>query len=213
MIIYQEMIAMKEIFNVMNLVKCSYDTLPRDNPDTYIILPKPLKGTLFVSFDNLGYMSGQVRVRGNAGGKYPFHYLEMIEYVFGREENTIEVCSGSVNEKCFTVDLNPETNPQIVDDGQTLYKIPNDMFNRWRCDPPYNENTARKMYGTDLPKPIRLLEAGARVCRKGSLMFMLLGPTNYQWHPKGTKRIAYIDMTVVPNNEVRCLNVFYKYGD
>jgi len=42
---------------------------------------------------------------------------------------------------------------------------------------------------------------------------MLLGPTNYQWHPRGTKRIAYIDMTVVPNNEVRCLNIFYKYGD
>ena len=101
---------------------------------------------------------------------------------------------------------------KLVDDGQTLYKIPNGMFNRWRCDPPYNENTARKMYGTDLPKPIRLLEAGARVCKKGSLMFMLLGPTNYQWHPRGTKRIAYIDMTVVPNNEVRCLNIFYKYG-
>ena len=158
-------------------------------------------------------MSGQARVRGNGGGKYPFHYLEMLEYVFGREENTIEVCSGSVAEKCVTVDLNPETNPQIVDDGQILNKIPNDIFNRWRCDPPYNENTARKMYGTDLPKPIRLLEAGARVCKKGSLMFMLLGPKNYQWHPRGTKRIAYIDMTVVPNNEVRCLNIFYKYGD
>ena len=44
-------------------------------------------------------------------------------------------------------------------------------------------------------------------------MFLLLGPVNYQWHPKGTTRIAYIDMTVVPNNEVKCLNVFYKYGD
>ena len=204
---------MKATFNVMDLICCPYDTLPREKPDSYIILPKPLKGTLFVSFDNPGYMSGQIRVRGNGDGKYPFHYLEMIEYVFGREENTIEVCSGSIAEKCVTVDLNPETNPQIVDDGQTLYKIPNGMFNRWRCDPPYNENTARKMYGTDLPKPIRLLEAGARVCKKGSLMFMLLGPTNYQWHPSGTKRIAYIDMTVVPNNEVRCLNIFYKYGD
>lgn len=64
---------------------------------------------------------------------------------------------------------------------------------------------ARKIYGTDLPKPIRLLEARARVCKKDSLLFLLLGPVNYQWHPKGTKRIAYIDTTVVPNNEVRCL--------
>ena len=88
---------MKATFNVMDLIRCPYDTLPREKPDTYIILPKPLKGTLFVSFDNPGYMSGQIRVRGNGDGKYPFHYLEMIE-------NTIEVCSGSVAEKCVTVD-------------------------------------------------------------------------------------------------------------
>lgn len=204
---------MKEAFNVMNLIRCPYDALPKDNPDTYVIRPKPLKGTLFVSLDNLGFMSGQVRVRGKGGGEYPFHYLEMIDYVFGKEENTIEVCSGSVNGGCLTVDINPVANPRIVDDGQTLVKIPNDTFNRWRCDPPYNKDTARKMYGTNLPKSIRLLEAGARVCKKHSLLFLLLGPVNYQWHPKGTRRIAYIDMTVVPNNEVRCLNVFYKYAD
>jgi hypothetical protein len=91
----------------------------------------------------------------------------MIDYVFGREENTIEVCSGSISE-CFTMDVNPKTNPRIVDDGQTIAKIPNDTFNRWRYDPPYNKKTAKKMYGTYLPKSIRLLEAGARVCKKGS---------------------------------------------
>lgn len=204
--------AMKEAFNVMNLIRCPYDVLPKGSPDTYVIMPKPLKGALFVTFENLGFISGQVRVRGKGGGEYPFHYLEMIDYVFGKEENTIEVCSGGVNGGSFTVDINPKTNPRIVDDGQTLVKIPNNTFRRWRCDPPYNKDTARKMYGTDLPKSIRLLEAGARVCKKHSLLFLLLGPVNYQWHPKGTRRIAYIDMTVVPNNEVRCLNVFYK-GD
>lgn len=102
------------------------------------------------------------------------------------------------------MDINPETNPQIVDDGQSLAKNSSNSFNRWRCDPPYNKDTARKMYRTDLPKPVRLLEAGARICKKDSLLFLLLGPTNYQWHPKGTRRIGYIDMTVVPNNEVRC---------
>jgi hypothetical protein len=204
---------MKKAFNVMNIIMCPHETVPKDSPDTYIIMPKPLKVALFVTFENLGFMSGQVRVRGKGGGEYPFHYLEMIDYVFGKEENTIEVYSGSVNGGCFTVDINPKTNPQFVDDGQILAKIPNNTFSRWRCDPPYNAETARKMYGTDSPKPIRLLEAGARVCRPHSLLFLLSGPTNYQWHPKGTRRIAYIDMTVVPNNEVRCLNIFYKYAD
>ncbi|MGE5661339.1 MAG: hypothetical protein ACM3X1_03745 [Ignavibacteriales bacterium] len=61
-----------------------------------------------------------------------------------------------------------------------MTKIPSGSYNRWRCDPPYNKDTARKMYGTDLPKPIRLLEAGARVCKKHSLLFLLPGPVNYQ---------------------------------
>ena len=210
---HQKETTMKQEFDVMNLIKCPYETVPSYKPDSYIIRPKPLKGIVFVSFKNIEFMSGQIRVRGRGGGKYPLHYLEMIDYVFGREENTIEVCSGSVNGGCSTVDINPETRPQIVDDGETLSKIPSNIYSRYRADPPYNEYTARTMYGTDLPSPIRLLEAGSRVCKKGSLLFLLLGPTNYQRHPKGTKRIACIFLTVVPNNEVRCLNIFYKYGD
>jgi hypothetical protein len=87
------------------------------------------------------------------------------------------------------------------------------MFNRWRCDTPYNSRTAKKIYETDLPVPSKLLKAGARVCKPGSLMFLLLGPQNYQIHPKGVKRIGYIDISVVPNNGIRCLNIYYKYED
>jgi hypothetical protein len=80
---------MKETFNVMNLIRCPYEALPKDNPEIYVILPKPLKGILFISFNNLGFISGEVRVRGKGGGKYPFHYLEMIDYVFGTEKNIV----------------------------------------------------------------------------------------------------------------------------
>jgi hypothetical protein len=48
---------------------------------------------------------------------------------------------------CFTVDINPETKLDLVGDAQTLVGIPNNKFNRWRCDPPYNQNTALKMCG------------------------------------------------------------------
>ncbi len=92
-----------------------------------------------------------------------------------------------------------------------MSSVPNTRFNRWRGDPPYNVKTAKKMYGTDLPEAMKLLKAGTRVCKVGSLMFLLLGPQNYQWHPKGVKRIGWIAITVVPNNEVRALNIFYKF--
>jgi hypothetical protein len=141
----------------------------------------------------------------------------MIDAVFGKEDNTIEVCGGMIRKyrhtSCYAVDINLETNPDLVDDAQKLSSVPNNRFNRCRADPPYNSVTARKMYGTDLPSSIKLLKAGARVCKVGSLMFLLLGPKNYQWCPEGVKRIGCIAFTVVPNNEFRALNIYYKYAD
>jgi hypothetical protein len=206
-------------FNVLNLIRCKYDLIIREigNQEYYVIPATPATGLLYITKNNPEFISGQIRVRGRDNGSYPFNYLEMIESIFGEEENTIEVCSGNIRKHscmtCFTVDPNPETKPDLVADGQTLSSLPNNTFNRWRGDPPYNDKTAEKMYGTSLPSPIKLLKAGARVCKVGSLMFLLLGPQNYQWHPKGVKRIGCIAITVVPNNEFRALNIFYKYAN
>lgn len=202
--------------NILSLIKCRYYPLP-PSPEpatTYIILPKPLKGALFITKDNPSFISGHVRVRGKNGGQYPYRLVQMIDYVFGPEYNAIEVCSGKVTgliDGITTVDINPANNSTIVDDGELLSTITNNHYNRWRSDPPYNITTAKEMYGTGLPNPLKLLKAGARVCKPGSLLFLLLGPQNYQQHPAGTKRIGYINLTVVPNNETRCLNIFYKY--
>ncbi len=69
------------------------------------------------------------------------------------------------------------------------------------------------MYRTVLPKTGKLLKAGAWVCKVGSLMFLLLGPQNYQMCPPGVQRIGWIAMTIVPNNELRAVHIFYKYAD
>jgi len=231
---------------ILDLIKCKYEVLTDGTSNKYnIILAGPAKGVLYITENSPDYVSGQLRMRGKDGGRYPYNYLEMIDYIFGKEENTIEVCSGSIRGRnamsvpesnttveenkssllsipqlalsqyssCFTVDINPDTKPDYVADGQILDGIPNGIFSRWRCDPPYNAKTAKEMYRTDLPNPSQLLKAGARVCKPGSLMFLLLGPQNYQIHPKGVKRIGYIDISVVPNNEIRCLNIYYKFAD
>ena len=44
-------------------------------------------------------------------------------------------------------------------------------------------------------------------------MFLLLGPKNYQICPQGVKIIRWIGLTVVPNSELRTLNIYYKYAD
>jgi hypothetical protein len=178
----------------------------------------PATGILYVTANSPNFISGHLRLRGRGHGQYPYKYLEMIDSIFGKEDNTIEVCSGSVRGRgssytCFTVDINPETRPDLVADAQILDGVSNNEFSRWRCDPPYNENTAQKMYRTKLPVTSELLKAGVRVCKVGALLFLLLGPQNYQWCPPGVKRIGWIAITVVPNNELRALNIFYKYAD
>lgn len=203
-------------FNVLNLIQSNHIKSLEHGNNTYATIPAdPATGVLYVTQNNPEFISGHVRMRGRNNGSYPYKYLEMINALFGKEDDTIEVCSGRIKkhgDQCFAIDINPSTNPDLVDDAQILSSVSNNTFNRWRCDPPYNAETAMKMYGTALPSRIQLLKAGARVCDRGSLMFLLLGQ-NYQSHPEGVKRIGCIMITVVPNNEIRCLNVFYKHAD
>jgi hypothetical protein len=196
--------------SILELIKCKYQSL--DN--YFIIQATPATGILYITNDSPYFLSGHVRLRGRNNGKYPFRYLEMVDRIFGPENNTIEVCShDSKFKNAVTVDINPAHKPDIVDDAQTLNKIDNNQFNRWRCDPPYNSNTARAMYNTELPITSKLLKAGARVCKKNSLLFLLLGPQNFQWTPAGVRRIGWVSITIVPNNELRALHIFHKFGE
>ena len=108
------------------------------------------------------------------------------------------------------MDIRPDVNPNHVADGQDMPIFQDETFDRWYCDPPYNEENALKMYDTRLPSRQKLLKEGARVIKKGSLMFFLLGAVNYQYCPKEIERIGMIFITIVPNNEIRTLNIYHK---
>ncbi|HET7147986.1 MAG TPA: hypothetical protein VFI73_05745 [Candidatus Nitrosopolaris sp.] len=134
-------------FNLLNLLRCKYKEEEYGN-QKYIVIPAtPAKGILYITQNSLGYISGHIRARGRENGSYPYNYLEMIDTVFGKEDNTVEVCAGILKRhgytNCFTVDVNPNTNPDLVDDGQILSSIPNNTFKRARFDPPYNAVTAK----------------------------------------------------------------------
>jgi hypothetical protein len=177
-----------------------------------IYLAEPAKGVLYVTERSKHFISGHVRMLGKTAGQYPYHYLDMINSLFGPDDNTIEVCSGGVLHDAAktTVDIKTDF-ADFKDDAQNLLSQEDETFTRWRCDPPYNEETAKKMYGTDVPVTRRLLYAAERVCKPGSLMFLLLGPQNYQWAPLGCVRVGWMGITVVPSNELRALHIYYKY--
>ena len=93
----------------------------------------------------------------------------MIQNIFGDANNAIEVCSNSIkaNSLLTTVDIRPDVKPHYVADGQDMSEFFEDeKFDRWYCDPPYNEENALKMYDTRLPSRQKLLKEGARVIKK-----------------------------------------------
>jgi len=201
------------MIDVRDIIKAPWTPCNLDGYDTYATLPGT--GVIYVTDNNPEFLSGHMRVRGEKNGSYPHFYTEIIDNLFGKDKKTIEVCSYKIKgtKNLDTVDINGDYDPDFMDDGQVLAQIPSEKYTRWRCDPPYNAISAKKMYNTDVPSPIRLLKAGARVIKPKSLMFLLLGPVNYQWKPVGVKRIGLITMSVVPNNEIRALNIYRKMED
>ena len=106
---YRTSLGIKQNFNVLNLIRCKYTKLSGDGNHVYFVIPiSPATGILYITENNHEFISGQIRVRGRDNGSYPFNYLEMIDAVFGKEDNTIEVCSGMIRKyhhtTCYTVD-------------------------------------------------------------------------------------------------------------
>lgn len=202
-------------FSILDLIKCPYFLDP-DN-ELLIIKPKPASGLLWITKSSPYFLQGRMTLRGRDNGRYPYKYLNILNHIFGAESGkTIEVCSGlSFNypiNSTITIDINPDNKPDIVDDAQKLSEIKDSSFNRWRCDPPYNDRTAAKMYNVSMPDIQKLLKAGARVCKTGSLLFLLLGNVQYQQTPDSLKRIGHITISIIPNNELRSLHIYHKQG-
>jgi hypothetical protein len=57
---------------------------------------------------------------------------------------------------------------------------------------------------------MRSSKEDARVIKKNSLMFFLLEAVNYQYCPVEIERIGMIFITIIPNNEIRTINIYHK---
>jgi hypothetical protein len=160
------------------------------------------------------FIGGQFKMKGVNGGRYPIPMLRAIDEIFGFEKNIIEVCSNQIEGlnkggNCYTVDINPEYEPDLIADGQDLAAIPDNSYNRWRCDPPYNRKTAKEMYNCKLPNVTKLLKEGCRVVKPNSLLFLLhedITPSNIA----GLRKIGFIHVTAIPNKKARALNIYMK---
>ena len=114
------------------------------------------------------------------GGGYPHRFLsyayELMEQAGGGvviPEQVLHLCSGSVLTG-IRVDIRPEKNPDIVADCRNV-PLPDESFDWILADPPYSEEYAKNLYGTqdDYPKPGEIVKEAMRLLKPGGMFGLL----------------------------------------
>jgi len=142
------------------------------------------------------------------GGGYPKGFLELAYREMGVEDpdKVLHVCSGSLATG-ITVDIRLATKPLVVADGQKLPFQSNSF--RWiLIDPPYTKEYAKNLYGTEYPKPGRLLGEAARVLQENGKVGLLhfLIPMFHQ----PLKMLGVYGITCGLGQNIRAFSVFQK---
>jgi hypothetical protein len=110
-------------------------------------------------------------------GRYPKGFLRHVvrAQLLGNVQRAeiLHVCSGTLSEsERWTTDIRIEARPRVVADGRFLpYKT--GAFRAVMLDPPYSEQYARNLYGTENPRPSWLLREAARVVVPGGRVGIL----------------------------------------
>lgn len=126
-------------------------------------------GSLFISPDGrvvgTWIMGNNYRVKSTYYGGYPAGYLRRIAALFPDRRRVLHLFSGRVDKDLFpgeTVDINPDLDPDWVDDAQTLEGVPLEQFDFVLADPPYSIEDAER-YQTTMIKRNKVMQALGRL--------------------------------------------------
>ena len=109
------------------------------------------------------------------GGGYPIGFLEHAYEWLGvtNPDLVLHLCAGSM-QRGITVDIRPEMNPDVVCDARAT-PFDDESFDWIMIDPPYSEEYARNLYGTEkhYPKPGQLMREAGRLLKPGGMVGLL----------------------------------------
>lgn len=109
------------------------------------------------------------------GGGYPKGFIERALKTLGvKDKNKVlHLCSGSTRFG-IRVDIRESMRPSVVADVRAT-PFASDSFDWIMADPPYSEEYARNLYGTETayPKPGQILKEATRLLRTGGRVGIL----------------------------------------
>lgn len=144
-------------------------------------------------------------------GRFPPGFLRWVlrNRILGddvQRQDVLHVCSGSLREK-WTVDLRPHVKPAIAADGTSL-PFRDASFKAVLLDPPYSDEYARNLYGTENPRPPHLLREAVRVVRPQGRVAILHVACPFT--PEGADWLTVYGITTGPGFRIRALTVYEK---
>jgi hypothetical protein len=109
------------------------------------------------------------------GGGYPIRFLDNAYEWLGatNPDLVLHLCSGSML-RGVRVDIRPEMEPDFVCDARQT-PFDDESWDWIMIDPPYSEEYARNLYGTEknYPKPGQLMREASRLLKPGGMVGFL----------------------------------------
>lgn len=170
---------------------------------------------LFIAGDGrvigMWIMGNDYRVKSEYYGGYPAGYLKRIKALFPDKERVLHLFSGRVDTAAFpgiTVDINPDLNPDIVDDAHVLGKVPLENFDLVMADPAYSVEDCEH-YGTPMVNRNQVIRALAPRLSSGCHV-VWLDQVLPMYRKDSFAVDAHIGMVKSTNHRYRVITIFRK---
>jgi len=160
----------------------------------------------------LWVMGNDYRVVTGYYGGYPATYLKRMKALFQDKANVLHLFSGKVDTAVFpgkTVDLDPATEPDYLDDAQTLEQVPLADFDLVLCDPPYSVEDAEH-YQPTMVKRNKVFAALRRLAPGAVIVW--LDQVSPMYSKDYLKVVGHIGMVKSTNHRFRVVTIYERTG-
>lgn len=171
--------------------------------------------SLFVSEDNrlvgTWIMGNNYKVKSGYYGGYPAGYLKRIKALFPDKTSILHIFSGKVDTDILpgkTVDLDPNANPDYVDDAQSLESVPIEEFDLICADPPYSIEDSEH-YMPTMVKRNKVMKALGKRAKSGTHV-VWLDQVLPMYRKDEWSVVGVIGMVKSTNHRFRVITIFEK---